>query len=606
MKKTHYIYATALILLAACTREAPEAVGNGSLSLNVSMPGQTKAAMSDAELLANANVKIYKADFSGKVREYKYSEMPTDIYLPADEYRVDVIAGASTMTPVPVASWEQRSYAGSTSVSITAGTKSSITVAAKISNVAARVSFDSTVADQFNSGYKCTIGLSDTDASQMLEYTADKSGAVSFFLPEGYGPSLYWTFTGTLKKDGSAFIKSGRIDNVEAGKRYEMTLKYTEKNGLVVVTVSVDTSTNDKQDNIIFVPVSTGVASTGRYEIWAGHFTAHADVDEGEYDQTKVYFEYRAKGSSSWQRQAATRDSEGTYSARIAGLTGSTEYEYRLVVTSKNGGTEEVIDAPTTITTEAAPQAPNSSFETTSNDESSKYKSLYDPNSSDPTLTSKWWDNGNSGSTTVGASGVICYPTTDGAHDGSQAICLQSRYVVVKFAAGNLFSGRFGGLEGMTGGKVYFGRPFTGRPTAMRLWVKYQGGIMNNVNGQPSGVTLKKGTTPDKASLRIALGTWDYKRYGGDAQSPLLINTTKTETIWDINSIEGTVAFGERIIETGDVSDWEQITIPLNYKSETTTPTHIVISFASSMYGDYFSGYDDSHLWLDKIELLYE
>lgn len=45
-------------------------------------------------------MNIYKADFSGLVRSYKYSEIPSPFYLAADKYRVDVIAGeAVSATP---------------------------------------------------------------------------------------------------------------------------------------------------------------------------------------------------------------------------------------------------------------------------------------------------------------------------------------------------------------------------------------------------------------------------------------------------------------------------------------------------------------------------
>lgn len=53
----------------------------------------TKAAMSQEELLSTAKVSIFKGDFSGKVREYVYSQIPDAIMLPADDYRVDVAAG---------------------------------------------------------------------------------------------------------------------------------------------------------------------------------------------------------------------------------------------------------------------------------------------------------------------------------------------------------------------------------------------------------------------------------------------------------------------------------------------------------------------------------
>ena len=141
----------------------------------------------------------------------------------------------------------------------------------------------------------------------------------------------------------------------------------------------------------------------------------------------------------------------------------------------------------------------------------------------------------------------------------------------------------------------------------MRLWVKYSGGVINRESGNvPSDG--KKGNY-DKASIRIALGTWDYKRYGGDADSPVMINTTDVSTFVDFSTDKSTIAFGERLITSDDsnpAKDWIQMTIPLEYSSLTTYPTHIIISCAASMYGDYFTGYDNSKLWLDGMELLYE
>lgn len=113
----------------------------------------------------------------------------------------------------------------------------------------------------------------------------------------------------------------------------------------------------------------------------------------------------------------------------------------------------------------------------------------------------------------------------------------------------------------------------------MRLWVKYTGGKINQIQSNaPSGV--KKGDW-DKASIRIALGTWDYKKYGGDSDSPILVNTTDVSTFVDFATDESTIAFGEKIIES-DESDstnaWQQVTIPLDYHNTSKMPTHIVIS----------------------------
>lgn len=189
-----------------------------------------------------------------------------------------------------------------------------------------------------------------------------------------------------MKKDGSTFTKSGEIKSVEEGKRYRLNFKYTEKDGLLAFDLLVDDSTNNIYDDIIFEGTSTGIAQSSRYEIWAGHFTAHADVDEAQYDKDKVRFEVREKGTQDWTPVTAVRDSEGTFSAEIKGLSPSTVYEYRLVLTSLESGEEEILAAPSDVTTENAVPVPNGGFETTSNDESGKYKSFYDPSSSDPTL----------------------------------------------------------------------------------------------------------------------------------------------------------------------------------------------------------------------------
>ena len=606
MKKTFAIISIAAAALVSCQKQQIAPEGEGCLSLSVST-GETKAAMTSDELLANADIRIYKDDFSGMVRHYRYSEIPQKIYLPAGGYRIDVLAGEAAKETPSYASWEQKSYKGSKSATITAGGSESITVVAAMNSIVSNISFDESVDTYFQAGYTCTVSLSTAEGAS-LSYTKAESGTDGYFIASGFEPSLDWTFSGTLAS-GEAFSKSGSIAAVEGGKRYRLALKYVEKNGLLDVDILVDDALNEVYDDIIFVPVSTGLASTGKYEIWGSRFTAYADVDENEYDQSKVYFEYRVAGSDAeWTRsEAAARVSEGSYSAQITGLTGATEYEYRLVVTKAADGSEEIVDGTMTVTTEATPQVPNGSFETVSHDESGNYYSFYDPASSDPALQSKWWCSGNQGSTTVGSSYQITYPDASDKMDGAQSVCLESRYVIVKFAAGNLFCGHFGATIGTSGGTVFFGRPFTARPSAMRFWAKYSSGPVNRrASNAPD--EIQKGDY-DRASLRIAIGTWDYKKYGGDANSPILVNTTDESTFVDYTTDASTIAFGEKILQ-GDAENstnvWQQITIPLDYKTTTAYPTHLMIAFAASMYGDYFTGCDSSKLWIDKVELLYE
>ena len=120
MKALRNIAAAAAIcaVLAACNREIAREEGEGALSLRIET--LSKAAMTESELLSSASVSIYKADFSGLVRHYSYAEMPASIFLPADSYRIDVAAGELVKDNPAVASWEQKSYKGSKSATITA------------------------------------------------------------------------------------------------------------------------------------------------------------------------------------------------------------------------------------------------------------------------------------------------------------------------------------------------------------------------------------------------------------------------------------------------------------------------------------------------------
>ena len=583
--------------------------GTGTLCVDVSMSeAVTKAAMSQSELLNSASVNIYMADFSGLVRSYTYSSIPSEISLAADSYRVDVIAGEAVKASPAAASWEQKSYKGSKEFEIKAGETTSVQVEASVNNAVTAISFDPTIAANFNSGYSLTIGLDQDDASTQLTYIASNSGNEAYFIVDGLDePSLSWTFSGTLSSNGSTFTKSGKIEGIEAGKLYKMSLKYTLTDGTLSFDLLVDYTTDVIDDVIIFEPLSTGLANSSVYDIWAAHAKVYADVDESEYpDPSKVKFAYSTDGSS-WTTVDAVRASEGSYNAVIKGLTPSTSYSYKLVIDGTDIG-----DAKT-FTTQDAPAVPNGSFENISTASSdADYYVWYDPSSSDVASQTMWWGSGNGTSDVKGSASmgiIITVPDESEKVDGSHSVCCQSKSIIGMLAAGNLFSGKFMGLVGTSGGRVAFGRPWTARPTALKCWVKYSTSTINIVSGTPDGVSVTKNSDYDMGMVRVALGTWNYRTYGGTKDSPILVNTTETSTIIDYTKDPSTIAFGEAKF-VGDASNstnvWREITIPIEYSNENVYPTHIVISCASSYYGDYFTGCDSSKLWIDKMELIYE
>lgn len=239
-----YFVAVLPVLFASCNqRSVVLSDGEGSVSLSLCVASQTKA-MSQDELLSQANVNIYKGDFSGLIRSYKYSEIPSAIYLPAESYRVDVTAGeAAKVSPVK-ASWDSKSYFGSNSFEIIAGQNTSVQVLAGVSNVVSVVSFDPTVAENFNDGFSFTVGTDIEDSASSLVYDLSRSAQEGYFIVDSeMEPSLKWRFSGTLANDGSSFVREGVIPDVECGKAYRTTVRYTVKDGELSMDLMVDYST---------------------------------------------------------------------------------------------------------------------------------------------------------------------------------------------------------------------------------------------------------------------------------------------------------------------------------------------------------------------------
>lgn len=611
MMRKYIILASVLLFGAvSCVKNnLMEYKGVGTLSMDMSISQQTKS-MSQEDLLATATVKIYKADFSGLVRSYNYSEIPTPFYLVADSYRVDVEAGEVVAQNPAVASWENKSYKGSKEFTITAGNVTNVEVVAKVNNAITQVTFDQTVAENFNEGYTLSIGL---DPETQLVYDASNSGAEGYFIVAGLDePSFTWTFSGVLAKDGSSFTKSGVINEVLPGKIYKMSPVYTIKDGDLVFSLLVDYTTDIVDDVIIFDPVSTGLSMTPGYEVWATHTTLYADVDATENEGKTVQFAYSANGND-WSYVDGVNHAEGAWKAEISGLTPSTQYTYNLVLDG------EVVGESLTFTTEEARKIPNGSFENCSLVAGESYYKFYDPSCSDPASQTMFWGSGNgegsegvNGSASMGIT--ITYVDTENKVDGKQSVKAQTSSMVGMLAAGNIFTGQFMGLVGTSGGKVNFGRPWTCRPSALKLHCKYTTGKMNIVNNKNLGVST---SDYDRAQIKVALGTWNYKTYGGTKDSPVHINTTDESTFVDYYTDPSTIANGDLIIYndgytinqgekvTAATTEWIEYIIPLEYRQLNTYPTHIVISCAASQYGDYFTGYDKSALWVDAVEFIY-
>lgn len=308
-------------------------------------------------------------------------------------------------------------------------------------------------------------------------------------------------------------------------------------------------------------------------------------------------FRYRESGEEEWKEVPDVEHDGGSFRAMLDSLSPLTSYE---CIAYCGDDLSEIVK----FTTEEEMQMPNSGFETFSHAESDKYYSFYDPAGILPELRSKWWGTGNKGSTTVGSSYTITMPDTEDHVEGEASVKLVSQYVVIKFAAGNIFTGEYSRTIGTSGGVVRMGRPFTLRPRKLTFWIKYKcGKITEKTLGDfPEGETVKVGD-PDRGNVWIALGTWDYHKYGGSADSPLEINTTDKSSFFNPAGPD-VIAYGSFVTDK-DINEWTKVEIPLEYTTTSKRPTHIVVSAAASMLGDYFTGSPDSILWLDDVRLEY-
>ena len=639
MKK--YIYTAiafvAMAMATSCEKDVFNSTSNeGGFSLSLNVNNQetvtSRAVMSAEDVKNSAQVKIYMPKNTGLIREYTYGDMEPVIYLPTGNgYRVDVIAGEAAQANPDKANFENKSYAGSADFDIVANQiTNDVKVTAKINNAITKVTFDQTIAENFNEGYTLTFALAENEsnAENTLEYSATQIGEGYFIVDDPLKENkLYWSFVGT-KKDGTPFKAKGAIEAPEStggslvGTRHTMNFKYVVKDGKLTFTLVVDKETTTITDKIVWTPTSTGLSTIKNKDIWAKFVTIGGDVDTKEYDGD-VYVQYRTSSTDEWaipdvnsdNMVKATVDDKGVLSAVIKDLEPATDYQCRLVVydsvTAEDGTTSqqwvESVVSEKEFTTAVAQQVPNASFEEayTSGD-----YDIFNSTGVEPSASAGWWGTGNQ------KSGVTIEITTSDSDvpyntNNTKSVKMQSASKAGKFAAGNIYSGYFAGLNWSTlQGTVHFGRTkaadgtnFVSRPTGMSFYVKY---IAAETSDTSSYVNLGD---YDEGQVRIAIGNWTTG--GGSKESPISIYTGDASSTppahWNLQTFTGTIAYGEMIFTQEHNDDgWMKVTIPLTYNNITATPTHIIISAASSRFGDYFAGGVGSTMYLDDIELLYD
>ena len=192
----------------------------------------------------------------------------------------------------------------------------------------------------------------------------------------------------------------------------------------------------------------------------------------------------------------------------------------------------------------------------------------------------QYWDTGNKGATTLGASNSV---PTDDTSIGTRMGCKAQGNKIHRYRCtwqtllqGNLFAGRYVKTEGTNG--------------ILSVWQTFHTKAYQN-EGATSNTTVRPSTTfqangptlrdkPDSCIVWVALI---------DSDQPYEIRTNpKNRKLFDENDPE-VIAYGK--MEYGQtVTDYVPFEFELEYKSTSRIPKYILITASASKYGDYFTG----------------
>lgn len=190
------------------------------------------------------------------------------------------------------------------------------------------------------------------------------------------------------------------------------------------------------------------------------------------------------------------------------------------------------------------------------------------------------------------------------AGSGKKAAKLSSEYFLIKFAAGNLFTGEFIGLKGTKGADIAWGVPFSSRPKSLHGYYCYQPVKIDNADdAHKSMIGLL-----DSAQVQVILADWDknpwdqYPAGAIDDKGRFHVINSDNQFI-DYDNDPAIIGYGNMTFSKW-MDNYEEFDLEIKYRNE-RTPSVVAIVAASSRYGDYFTGGKGTVLYLDEFSFKY-
>lgn len=578
-----------LILIAACNQDI-EMDGQGYLVIKLNTvtstikPAKTRADAPEGYEAKQLCVEIKDAsgrtikstndynndeDFSGEI-----SLKPGNYTIIAHSYNWD---GNGSGFNAPY-------YYGSSTATVTEGSIKTVKITCTQANVKVTVNYDDSFKEYFTAAStKVSSIVSGVTPLQFVMGQSTQSG----YFPVG---NLTTNLEVTNKK-GVKNTQTDEIKGVQARDHYILNYKVAATGNLGDgvsggVTVTVDDKTNT-YTYTFEVPQKMGTEITAKgANAWSTFAMLNADITSKtqSFQNSGITLQWRLAGAEEWneiENAALLISEKDKVQYTLKGLKPQTAYEYRIRYVE---GDNEVTSNLIKFTTEQQTALYNGGFENWWMDGKVAYANAQG---------TSFWDTSNQGAASFGGSNTT--ETTSVVHGGSKAAKLESKYIVIKFAAASLYTGSFGALIGTKGAWLNWGVPFTARPTALKGYMQYAPANINRVGSNlPSG-TPGKGS-PDQCGMYCAL-----------LSEALVVDNTDMSTFpnWETDSrviAYGTLPTSQNVHSNGQ---WKEVNIPLVYRDLTKKPTHLLVVFSASKYGDYFHGGEGSTLYLDDFELVY-
>lgn len=593
--KTIYNILTLLcvLFLVACQAEDDLTTkSTGYLSLKIVANNSTTTKAADEEPYNPKQLAVQILNESGIVIEETddYTEWNNKKFeLPVGKYTVKA---ASNGFDGLSAAWDKPYYAGSSDVTVVSGLDVTANVTCTLANVLVTVNFDTKFKEGFKSATIVVADSADMNGTRLTFQMGENETAKAYFpVPE---KSLIVQTSVTNQKD-KTYSKNDTVREVKARDNVKLNYKVSDSSeGSTSIDIQLDGSIKT-YNFTIGVPVTAKTTLSISANPWASFVYLEGKIlsKVGNIDKSKLALEYKLASAEEWTSVAElTEGAEDSYSAKVTDLTPATEYQCRFVYKDTEEVSSEVIE----FATEAATPLQNGNFDAWCDIDIKgllgNVKTAY-PNAS---ADIKFWDTSNSGANSMSSEN----PTkgvTDPVHtSGGKAAELQSKKVVIAFAAASLYTGTFGEVNmGTMSATLNFGQPFTSRPIELKGFYRYIPVAIDNVGKNLPSNTVQKGD-PDQCSIYIAL-----------AKKSFLIDNNDPNTFINFKEDPDIIAYGE--LPSGVATeglDYVEFSIPIKYKNLTEKPTHIIIVCSASKYGDYMTGGAGSKLYVDDFSLIYD